>query len=72
MTIHPWTMYEIARARDEERLLRGLAAYHALRVRDERSAESVSTTGSGGRLRILDRLRRRDVRVTGSPARPAV
>jgi hypothetical protein len=66
---HPFTQYEIARARDEERLLRGLAAY---RVRDERSAESVSTTGSGGRLRILDRLRRRDVRVTGSPARPAV
>jgi hypothetical protein len=67
MDTHPFTMHDIARARSEERLLRGLAAYHALRVRDERSAESVSA-GSGGRLRILDRLRRRDVRVTGSTA----
>jgi hypothetical protein len=72
MIAHPWTHHDIARARDEERLLRGLAAYQALRVRDEQSAESVSATGSGGRLRILDRLRRREVGVTASPARPAV
>ena len=69
MEIHPWTMHEIARARNEERLLRGLAAYQALRIREEKSAESAATTGSGGRIRILDRLLRRETR---APARPAI
>jgi len=72
MDIHPWTMYEIAQARHEERVLRGLAAYQALRAREERSDESVATAGSKGRIRILDRLRRRETGVAGSPARPAV
>lgn len=72
MDIHPWTMYEIAQARHEERVLRGLAAYQALRAREERLAESVATAGSRGRIRILDRLRRREIGVAGSPARPAV
>jgi len=72
MDIHPWTMYEIAQARHEERVLRGLAAYQALRAREERSDESVATAGSRGRVRILDRLRRRETGVAGSPARPAV
>jgi len=72
MDIHPWTMHEIARARHEERILRGLTAYHALRAREERSDESVATAGSRGRIRILDRLRRRETGVAGSPARPAV
>lgn len=72
MGIHPWTKYEIARARDEERLLRGLAAYQALRAREEQAAELVATAGSGGRMRILDRLRRRDVGIAGSSVRPAV
>lgn len=72
MDIHPWTKYEIAQARHEERVLRGLAAYNALRGQDRLSAESGSTGASGGRLRIIDRLRRRDARLAGSSTRPAV
>jgi hypothetical protein len=34
MDIHPWTKYDVARARDEERLLRAMAAYKALRGAD--------------------------------------
>lgn len=30
-TIHPWTMYEVARFRDEERLLRSQAGMRALK-----------------------------------------
>jgi hypothetical protein len=41
-TIHPWTMYEIARSRDEERLLRARAALQALRASGERPAETAS------------------------------
>lgn len=37
MDIHPWTRYEIARLRDEERLLR---ARDAMRARDVRKAET--------------------------------
>lgn len=40
-TIHPWTMYEIARARDEERLLRAQAATRALRASRQQSSETV-------------------------------
>ena len=72
MDIHPWTMYEVARARDEERLLRGLAAYHVLRARDEQSVEASAEGPSRRRIRILDRLRRRDVGVTGPVTRSAV
>jgi hypothetical protein len=68
MDIHPWTKHEIVQARHEERVLRGLAAYHALRGVDEQTA----ARAPGGRIRILDRLRRRDVSVTGSSARPVV
>jgi len=72
MDIHPWTAHEIATARHEERILRGLAAYQALRVREEQSAEAAAVAGSGSRFRILDRLRRREVAVASSTARPAV
>lgn len=66
MDIHPYTKYEIAMARHEERVLRGLAAYYAMRARDEQSAEMAVAGSSGGRIRILDRLRRREVGVRGS------
>ena len=72
MDIHPWTMYEIAQARHEERVLRGLAAYQALRAREEREAELGVETRSARRVRLLDRLRRREVGVAGSSARPAI
>jgi environmental stress-induced protein Ves len=72
MGIHPWTKYEIAQLRHEERVLRGLAAYQALRFREEQSAEAATVAGSGGRFRILDRLRRREAAVTRSSVRPAV
>lgn len=72
MSMHPWTMHEIARARDEEMLLRGLAAYQALRVQPEHADEQGAVTGSAGRSRFLDRLLRRDVEAAHVPARPAV
>ena len=68
MDIHPYTKYEIARARDEERLLRGLAAYHAMRASNGNDAQASVTGEAGGRLRILDRLRRRTVAATGPSA----
>lgn len=43
-TIHPWTMYEIARSRDEERLVRAQAARLALRTSKERSSESADAS----------------------------
>lgn len=70
MDIHPYTKYEIAQARHEERILRGLAAYHALRVRDEPDAQS-ALGRAGGRIRILDRLRRREAGVTQPSASSA-
>jgi len=72
MDMHPWTAYEIATSRHEERILRGLAAAQALRVREEQSAEAAAVAGSGSRFRILDRLRRREAAVASSTARPAV
>ena len=56
MDIHPWTNYEIARIRDEERLLRARDAMRAREVRDP-GAE----VGAGVRAAPwFDRLRRRD------------
>lgn len=57
MDIHPWTKYEIARVRDEERLLRARAA---MRARELRPTEDEI----GARARYaswIDRLRHRDV-----------
>lgn len=71
MDVHPSMKLEIAHIRNEERLLRGLALYEALRARDDLSAEPAAQ-GFRGRIRILDRLRRRDLAVTGTPARPTV
>jgi hypothetical protein len=57
MDIHPWTRYDVARARDEERLLRALATYRSLRGAD---GGAVAVTESGGRARLLDRMLRRE------------
>lgn len=71
MDIHPWTTYELARARDEERLLRAMAAYRSLRGADGGAIDSVVESRSA-RNRLLDRLLRREVGVPArAPARPA-
>jgi hypothetical protein len=63
MDVHPWTKYEIARARDEERLLRAMSAYHALRGRDG-GAEGLVVESRSGRTRFLDRILRRELVAT--------
>jgi hypothetical protein len=55
MDIHPWTKYEIARIRDEERLLRARAAMQSRELRNAQEVES----GVVARSSLLDRLRRR-------------
>lgn len=66
MDIHPWTKYEVAHQRHEERVLRGLAAYDALRGQEESSPEVGPR--QVGRMRVLDRLLRRHVEVSASHA----
>ena len=71
MDIHPWTKYELAIARDEERRLRAMAAYRSLRGADPGAIDTVEIRS--GRIWLLDRLLRREVSVAGvSPARPTV
>jgi len=71
MDIHPWTKYEVAAARDEERRLRAMAAYKALRGADGGAIEGAVESRSS-RARLLDRLLRRELAGTRAPARPAV
>lgn len=54
-TIHPWTMYEVARSRDEERELRAQAYRRALRVKTESAeARPDGSDATAGRLeRVL-------------------
>jgi hypothetical protein len=59
MDIHPWTKYDVARARDEERLLRAMATYRSLRGHD--GGAIGSTTEVRSERRLLDRLLRREV-----------
>lgn len=61
---HPWTKYEIARLRDEERLLRARAA---MQVRELRRSEAAEVGETAGAFSWLDRLRRRDA-VSEQPA----
>lgn len=68
MDIHPWTKYDIAQARDEERLLRAMATYRSLRGSDGGAADPVAERHSG-RIRLLDRMLRREVGAR-LPARP--
>ena len=72
MDIHPWTKYEIAHARHEERVLRGLGAYQALRAREEQAVERDVERDSAGQIRFLDRLLRREAARTHAHAREAI
>jgi hypothetical protein len=67
MSTHPLMQNEIAQVRSAEKLARGLAAYRALRAREEQAAEA----GTGGRIRLVDRLRPREADARG-PAGQAV
>ncbi len=60
MDIHPWTKYEIARLRDEERLLRARAA---MQVREVRKSDVGEVGGTARASSWLERLRRREVAV---------
>ena len=67
MEVHPWTKYDIARARDEERLLRAMSAYRALRGSDG-GVEGLAVESRAGKTRLLDRLLRRELVATRSAA----
>jgi hypothetical protein len=69
--MHPFMSNDIAKARSDEKLTRGLAAYRALSAREEQAAEVGPEAGGAGRLRLVDRLRRRGAD-TPVPARPAI
>lgn len=71
MDIHPWTKYEIARIRDEERLLRARAAMQAKELRDPISGPEKSSEDVGSSL--FGWLRRRQPVADSRPvkARPA-
>jgi hypothetical protein len=58
MTTHPWTNYEVARMRDEERLLRARSAMLVREAREARRSElqSVDRTRATS---WLERIRRR-------------
>ena len=71
MDIHPWTKYEVAAVRDEERRLRAMAAYHALRGADGGLVD-VAVESRSSRGRLLDRLLRREIVGVRVPAKPAV
>jgi hypothetical protein len=71
MDIHPWTKYEIARLRDEERLLRARSAMRAKELRDPfaGTGETADHVGSS----LFGWLRRRQPVSESRPvrARPA-
>lgn len=64
---HAWTKYELARARDEERLLRAMSAYKALRGRDA-GVEGLAVETRAARHRLLDRILRRELTAVRTPA----
>jgi hypothetical protein len=67
-TQHPWTKYEIARLRDEERLLRAQAAMRAGELRQDPATEP-RTARASKPVSLLDRIRRRVVAAVRKPAR---
>lgn len=52
---HPWTKYEIARLRDEERVLRARDAMHVRELRGSRRHDDATARAASW----FDRLRRR-------------
>jgi len=71
MDTHPFVNHEIARLRTEERLSQGLAAYRALRLREEQASAARAAKNSLGTGRLLDRLIGRK-RAAERAARPAI
>ena len=69
--MHPFTSNDVAWARSDDKLARGRAAYRALSAQGYQAAGSGAEAGTAGRLRLIDRLRRRDAN-TPAPARPAI
>jgi hypothetical protein len=66
---HPWTKYEVARLRDEERLLRAREAMRAHEVREEQRTDP--TAERPHRLGVLlDRVWRHKARTAAAAARP--
>lgn len=63
---HPWTKYELARLRDEERLLQARAARRAVEVREARRVDS--ETDRQPSLSLLDRILRREAVAKQAPA----
>ena len=66
MDIHPWTKYEVAAMRDEERRVRAMSAYRALRGADGGAIEPMVESRSH-RVRLLDRLLRREFGALPTP-----
>jgi hypothetical protein len=67
-TQHPWTMYELSRLRDEERLLRARQAMRALELREEQPT-GPTARGSHRLGFLLDRVRRQKARTAAAAAR---
>jgi hypothetical protein len=63
---HPWTKYEVARLRDEERLLRARDAMHVRELRESKQEVGGATARSAS---WLDRLRRREPATDGAAVR---
>lgn len=57
MDTHPWTNYEIARLRNEERLQRAQQAQRAVQAQQEQPAEPGAQTSTA--VRLIRRIRRR-------------
>jgi hypothetical protein len=66
MEVHPWTKYELARMRDEERLLRAREAMRALELREDGSGST--GVGAESTVSLLDRIRRRALGTSGAQA----
>ncbi len=71
MDIHPWTKYEIARLRDEERLLRARAAMHVAEAREARADEQAEAR-SRSAFAWIQRMRRHEAASGTAPAGPRV
>ena len=65
MDSHPLTNHEIAQMHNAEKLARSLAAYDALRAREEQPAAQDFAQASMGRLRFVGRLRWRGAGAEG-------
>ncbi len=66
MDTHPWTQYEVARARDEARLLRARAAMRAVELREDHSTPR-QAVDPGAASSWFDRILRRSA-VEQAPA----